>query len=507
MKRVVLCVLDGWGESTSSQGNAIALARTPVWDSLRSHYPTTHLEASGVAVGLPVGQMGNSEVGHMTLGLGRIVLQDLPRIDSAIDTGSFLEDPQFVRFVQQVKQGTKRCHILGLLSSGGVHSHIRHIQAFSKAFVKQGLEVCIHAFLDGRDTSPHSGFGFVKEFIQDMTKFPQVRLVTLGGRYYGMDRDHHWDRVSKAFEAIIEGNAPSMPDPAMLIQDYYRQGITDEFIPPHRHEDYHGFEDGDGLFVANFRADRVRQLLSALLLPNFSEFKRSRSLHLSASLGLGTYTQELIPYIPSLFPKQDISESLGEVISQAQGKQLRLAETEKYPHVTFFFNGGREDPFPGEDRILIPSPRVKTYDLCPEMSAETITDKAIEAISNDKYSLIVMNYANPDMVGHTGVQPAILKAIEKIDNCLGRLVKAVKQVPNTILLITADHGNAELMESEGSVNTAHTTNPVPLILVNGTEGIYPGSLADVAPTILDLLGLPIPAVMQGHSLLQGGHHV
>lgn len=497
MKCVVLCILDGWGESDVSSNNGIACAQTPVWDDLKKRYPTTQLQAAGLSVGLPEGQMGNSEVGHMTLGLGRVVLQDLPRIDQGIETHDFQEVPQFVDFIRRLDHGTKRCHLLGLLSPGGVHSHTRHMLTFAKVLASYGFEVCVHAFLDGRDTAPHSGLGFVQDFLVEISDYPSIHLSTLGGRYYGMDRDGHWDRIEKAIAVIAMGEGPCMGDPTTLLQDSYRRGVTDEFIPPHRHMDYHGFCEGDGLLMANFRSDRVRQILSAILLPDFSAFKRSRFVRLSAALGLGTYTQELLPYIPSLFPKQSVDNSLGEIISRANLKQLRLAETEKYPHVTFFFNGGQEAPFPGEDRILISSPAVETYDLCPEMSAEEITDKAIESIHSRAYALIVMNYANPDMVGHTGVKPAILKAIETTDHCLGRLVASVKQT-DTILLITADHGNAEQMDI-----TAHTTNPVPLIIVNGPKNVCSGTLADIAPTILDLMGVPVPEGMRGRSLWEG----
>lgn len=504
-KRVVLCILDGWGESREASNNGIACAHTPVWLSLRQHYPTSQLEASGQAVGLPEGQMGNSEVGHMTLGLGRVILQDLPRIDKAIDQSQLPTNKTLQEFIHKVKQGTGRCHLLGLLSPGGVHAHQRHILAFAKIFAEAGIKVLVHAFLDGRDTPPQSAQIYFKDFLKSIASHPNIQLATLGGRYYGMDRDNRWDRTEKAYRVLVEGQAPPASDLLALIKTSYDQGITDEFITPHQCAGYQGMCDGDGLFMANFRADRARQILLALLRPEFTHFSRPQPIRFAATLGLTPYSDELNAFIPPLFERQAVIQSLGELIAQREQKQLRIAETEKYAHVTFFFNGGQEIPFLGEDRLLIPSPTVSTYDLAPEMSALPLTEKAIAAIESQQYELIVLNYANTDMVGHTGVVDAILKSIQTVDSCLGQLVTAVHKTGAT-LIITADHGNVEQLFDQATEqpHTAHTCNPVPFIVINAPSvHLRPhGTLADVAPTILDLMEIPIPAVMSGQSLVE-----
>jgi len=510
----ILCILDGWGIAPSSKNNGISSAYTPTWDHFMQTYPHAQLQASELFVGLPSGQMGNSEVGHMTMGAGRIILQDLPRIDLSLDrqtttTGKdekLTSNPKFTDFIESLKKTKGDCHVMGLLSPGGVHSHQSHMEAIVNLLTQADIPLHIHAILDGRDTPPQSAYDYVKEFIAN-TNHP---LSTIGGRYYAMDRDNRWDRIEKAYQTIISGEGPHTDDPLALLKDHYKQGGGDEFILPHAIGDYKGMQDDDGLFMVNFRADRVRQILGAFLMPSFTAFDRGHPISFGATLGMGEYATELTPLIPPLFPKEAMTAPLGAIVSAAGLKQLRIAETEKYAHVTFFLNGGREDVFPGEERILIPSPDIPTYDLKPEMSAEQLTDKVVEIVTSHeashKYALIVINFANTDMVGHTGVQAAILKAVETIDHCLSRLEEAATE-GGYALLITADHGNVEQMidETTGIAHTAHTCNPVPIVLVNGPEtvsGLADGQLSDIAPTILDLLGLPIPSDMTGTSLLR-----
>ncbi len=513
----ILCILDGWGIAPSSKNNGISRAYTPTWDHLMQTCPHAQLQASELFVGLPPGQMGNSEVGHMTMGAGRIILQDLPRIDISLrdeatkmgQDEKLISNPKFVNFINALKKTGGACHVIGLLSPGGVHSHQSHMEAIVRFLTQAAIPVHVHAILDGRDTPPQSAHDYVKEFLAN-TNHP---LSTIGGRYYAMDRDKRWDRIDKAYQSIVFGQGPHAQDPLALLKDQYKQGTGDEFILPHPIGDYAGIKDGDGLFMVNFRADRVRQILSALLMPDFAAFDRGHPVSFGATLGMGEYATELTPLIPPLFPKEKMTAPLGAVVSAAGLKQLRIAETEKYAHVTFFLNGGREEIFPGEDRILIPSPDVATYDLKPEMSAEQLTDKVVEIVTSQqahhKYALIVINYANTDMVGHTGIQEAIVKAVETIDHCLSRLEDAVKE-GGYALIITADHGNVEQMIDEvtGVTHTAHTCNPVPVVLINGPKTVSEladGQLCDLAPTILDLLGLPIPSDMTGKSLLRGGN--
>lgn len=501
-QKVILCILDGWGISTDPRYNGISMAHPPVWSHLIKDYPHTQLQASELFVGLPDGQMGNSEVGHMTIGSGRILMQDLPRIDQAIAKNLIPSMPEFQTFLDKAKTSpTKVIHLLGLLSSGGIHSHQNHILYLAHCFANEGFQVKLHAFLDGRDTPPKAALTILKDILPTLP--PHVQLASMMGRYYGMDRDKRWDRIELAYRAIVDGDATHSEDFLGTIEDLYEQGITDEFIQPYIHPTYKGMEDGDSLVMANFRADRVRQILSALLQPQFEDFSRDKVVKFQATLGMMDYSEALCPLIPPLFTKQSIANTLGEVIAQHGMKQLRVAETEKYAHVTFFFNGGRELLFPGEDRKLVPSPQVATYDLQPEMSAAELTDYVTQQLSTNKYDLIVLNYANPDMVGHTGVVPAILKAIETIDNCLGKLEKAAKE-NGYALLITADHGNVEQMVDyvTGQPHTAHTTNPVPFIAVNvDTPKIHHGTLQDIAPTVLKIIGLPQPVEMTGKSLL------
>ncbi|MBM3633080.1 MAG: 2,3-bisphosphoglycerate-independent phosphoglycerate mutase [Alphaproteobacteria bacterium] len=509
----ILCILDGWGIAPVSQINGITAAYTPAWNYILNTYPHAELQASELYVGLPPGQMGNSEVGHMTIGAGRVVLQDLPRIDQSLQNGTLESNPQFLEFISQLKKTGGTCHLLGLLSPGGVHSHQSHIESIVHLLFKHKIPVNIHAILDGRDTPPQSAYTYLQEFFAKTNH----TLSTIGGRYYAMDRDKRWDRIEKAYRCLTFGEGPRTQDPLALLKDLYNQGIGDEFIHPHCVNDYAGIMDGDGLFMLNFRADRVRQILSALLLPNFKDFDRGTPPRFSATLAMGDYAAELTPFIPALFPKEQATSPLGAVVAAAGLNQLRIAETEKYAHVTFFLNGGREEVFPGEDRVMIPSPDVATYDLKPEMSAKEVTDKVVEAITtkcaDHPYSLIVINYANTDMVGHTGIQEAIVKAVETIDHCLSRLEVAAKDA-GYALIITADHGNVEQMinETTGEVHTAHTCNPVPFVLINGPKSITHvanGQLSDIAPTILTLLDLPIPEDMTGKSLLKerAGHDV
>ena len=500
---VVLCILDGWGYRPEREDNAIALANTPTWDGLLADSPHALLGTSGLEVGLPAGQMGNSEVGHMNLGAGRVVMQDLPRIDQAVADGSLAANPRLQAFIAALRASGGTAHLLGLLSPGGVHAHQDHMAALARILAAAGLPVRVHAFLDGRDTPPASARGFVARFAADIAA-SGARIATLCGRYYAMDRDKRWDRVSLAWQAMVEGKGEPAADADAAIAASYAAGKTDEFVLPAVLEGYAGMRDGDGLLMANFRADRAREILTSLVDPAFDGFARPRLPAFAARLGMAEYSTALAPFFPALFPPESLSRILGEVVSEAGLRQLRIAETEKYAHVTFFFNGGREQVYPGEDRILIDSPKVATYDLQPEMSAPAVTDKLTAAVRSGTYDLVVVNYANGDMVGHTGILPAAIKAAETIDACLTRLVAAVRDAGGS-LLITADHGNAELMRDPetGEPYTAHTIGRVPVVLVGGPAGtgLKDGRLADVAPTLLALLGMPQPAEMTGHSLL------
>ena len=502
---VVLCVLDGWGERAERADNAIALAATPNFDRLRASCPNSLLRTDGVDVGLPAGQMGNSEVGHLNLGAGRIVNQEIRRIEAAIEDGSLAGNPDLNRLIAGLNETGGTCHLLGLLSPGGVHSHQDHMAALSRLLGAGGVKVAVHGFLDGRDTPPRSALGFVDRFLADVKGLARVRIATIGGRFHGMDRDQRWERTEAAYDTMVSATGARAATAREAIERAYAANTTDEFVPPTAIGDYAGMKDGDAILCANFRADRVRQCLAALLDPAFAGFARKRVVGFKAALGLVEYSLHLARFMTALFPPQSLDELLGGVIAAAGLKQLRIAETEKYAHVTYFFNGGIEAPFAGEERVLIPSPRVATYDLAPEMSADEVTHKLIAAIANETYGFILVNYANPDMVGHTGMLPAAIKAIEAVDRCLGRLEAAVKQAGG-VLLITADHGNAETMTDPetGEPHTAHTLNMVPAILVNAPAGVSTienGRLADVAPTLLDLMNLPKPAPMTGRSLL------
>ncbi|HUC63377.1 MAG TPA: 2,3-bisphosphoglycerate-independent phosphoglycerate mutase [Alphaproteobacteria bacterium] len=502
---VVLAVLDGWGHREECADNAVCQATLPVWTRLMTECPHALLDASAHEVGLPEGQMGNSEVGHMNLGAGRIVLQDLPRIDEAIKSGALARNPKLADFIAKLNASKGRAHLLGLLSPGGVHSHQDHLASLARLLGEAGVPVAVHGFLDGRDTPPRSALGFVAEFERAIAGLANVSLGTLGGRYYAMDRDKRWARVELAYDALVAGMGEHAADARAAIEAGYARGENDEFLKPTILDAYAGIADGDGILMANFRADRARQILASLLDPAFDGFARKRVVRFAAALGMVSYSEALDKFMPALFPPQDLSGTLGEIVARAGLKQLRIAETEKYAHVTFFFNGGEEKPYPGEERILVPSPQVATYDLKPEMSADEVTDKLVAAIASGKFDLIVVNYANGDMVGHTGILAAAIKAAETIDRCLGRLSEAVARAGGA-LLITADHGNLEEMRDpkSGQPQTAHSMNPVPLVLVNApawVAGLRSGRLADVAPTILALMNLPQPPLMTGRTLL------
>ncbi len=510
IRPVVLCIMDGWGYSDDSEQNAVAIANTPNWDRFLKEVPGALLEASAESVGLPAGQMGNSEVGHMNLGAGRVVMQDLPRIDQAVSDGSLAANKTLGRFVDSLKKSGGRCHLMGLMSPGGVHSMQQHMAALARAVASSGVEVIVHSMLDGRDTPPSSAAGYLADFVESTKDIPRLTFGVVTGRYYAMDRDKRWDRVEKAYRALVDAETEgrSGSDPVTIVKASYAEKRTDEFVLPTVVDGYDGMRDGDGFLMANFRADRAREILTALVDPAFDGFERSRRIAFGALAGMVEYSQDLNPFFPALFPSLELTNVLGEVVANAGRTQLRIAETEKYAHVTFFLNGGREDVFEGEDRIMVPSPKVATYDLQPEMSAPEVTDKVVEAVGSGKYDLVVINFANGDMVGHTGFLDAAVKAVETVDTGIGRLAEAVKKA-NGSLIITADHGNCELMRDPetGEPHTAHTTNKVPVLLVNGPDwarDLKDGMLADVAPTILQLMGLPQPVEMTGRSLIAEG---
>lgn len=507
---VVLVILDGWGYRQSSTGNAIAAAHTPVMDSLWDSYPHTLIQASGRAVGLPDGQMGNSEVGHLNLGAGRVVPQELVRISDAVDDGSLLQNPALVDVCRQVQQSQGKLHLIGLCSTGGVHSHLDHLRGLLLLAREQNIQdVCIHVITDGRDTQPMDGLGVLRTITGWIKELGIGRIATLGGRYFSMDRDQRWDRIEKAYRVLTEDGPGQGRSPLELLQASYDAGITDEFVEPVRVAPG-AITGSDGVIFFNFRPDRARQLTQVFADPDFAKFERTQPL----PSAFATFTQ----YDPSFavrvaFAPPTFNGILGEVIANHGLCQFRTAETEKYAHVTYFFNGGLEDPFPGEDRHMVPSPMVATYDRKPSMSANSVTDDAIAAIRKGIYALVVINYANPDMVGHTGRMEATIEAIETVDRCLGRLLGSISEMGGTAI-ITADHGNAEYMfDEQGNPWTAHTTNDVPLIFVEG-EGrkVYGhgadvqlrtnGCLADVAPTILEVLQLSQPAAMTGRSLIE-----
>jgi 2,3-bisphosphoglycerate-independent phosphoglycerate mutase len=500
---VVLCILDGWGYREDCEDNAICQARTPVLNTLMQRAPHALLDASEHEVGLPDGQMGNSEVGHMNIGAGRVVVQDLPRIDAAIEQGELSGLPAFKEFVRRLRKSGGRAHLMGLMSPGGVHSHQRQIAALACALDEAGIQVAVHAFLDGRDTPPRSALDYLSAF---QSAAPAAQIATVSGRYYAMDRDKRWDRVALAYRALAEGEGEGYEDALQAVEKSYQGERDDEFVKPCVIGDYSGMAEGDGLLMANFRADRAREILLALLDPGFEHFERGRTVAFAAALGMVEYSEELNAFLDTLFPPLELSDTLGEVVAKAGLHQLRIAETEKYAHVTFFLNGGREALFEGEERILVPSPKVATYDLQPEMAAPEVTDKLVEAIASGRFDLIVCNYANGDMVGHSGKLAAAIAAAETVDHCIGRLLEAIEAAGGAIL-ITADHGNAEMMRDPktGQAHTAHTMNPVPVILAGAKaedRSLADGRLADIAPTLLELMGLAQPEAMTGRSLLR-----
>ncbi|MFJ7006374.1 2,3-bisphosphoglycerate-independent phosphoglycerate mutase [Pseudomonas putida] len=503
-KPLVLIILDGFGHSDIPEHNAIFAANTPVYDRLRATRPHGLISGSGMDVGLPDGQMGNSEVGHMNLGAGRVVYQDFTRVTKAIRDGEFFENPVLTGAVDQATSAGKAVHILGLLSDGGVHSHQDHLVAMAELAAQRGAEkIYLHAFLDGRDTPPRSAQSSIELLDGTFAKLGKGRIATLIGRYFAMDRDNRWDRVSAAYNLIVDSAAEYTADTAQAgLEAAYARDESDEFVKATRIGEAVKVEDGDAVIFMNFRADRARELSRAFVETDFNEFPRARLPKLAAYIGLTQYSAK-IP-APAAFAPSSLNNVLGEYLAKNGKTQLRIAETEKYAHVTFFFSGGREEPFEGEERILIPSPKVATYDLQPEMNAPQVTDRIVEAIEQQRYDVIVVNYANGDMVGHTGVFEAAVKAVEALDTCVGRIVEALEKVDGEAL-ITADHGNVEQMEDEctGQAHTAHTTEPVPFIYVGKRnvkvrEG---GVLADVAPTMLKLLGLEKPVEMTGTSIL------
>ena len=505
---IVLCILDGFGWRPETADNAVALAFAPNWKRLFAQGPRAFLKTSGPAVGLPEGQMGNSEVGHMNIGSGRVLVQDLDRIGNAVLDGGLAKNAVLQNLIAKAKAAGSALHLLGLVSPGGVHSHQDHVAAVAKIAASAGLKVWIHAFLDGRDVPPKSAREYVAALEAALKDAPGAKIATIGGRFFGMDRDKRWERVVKAYDAMVDAKAPRVAKADDAIVAAYAEGVTDEFVEPAIVGDYPGMKDGDAVMMANFRADRARQIMLALLDAGFDGFPRARRVSFSAAAGMSEYSKEIAALMPSLFPPQDVPDSLGDVLARTGLKQLRLAETEKYAHVTFFFNGGRETVFEGEDRILVPSPKVKTYDLQPEMSAPEVTEKLTHAIASGKYDVIVVNYANADQVGHSGRLDAAIKSVEAVDVCLGQVLAAV-EAAGGVMFVTADHGNVEIMRDPvtGEPHTAHTTLDVPFLLANARAlgpgvTLSDGRLADIAPTILELLGLPVPKAMTGKSVLR-----
>ena len=509
----MLIILDGWGYGEQSDTNAVHMARTPNMDHWMSSCPFTTLEAHNGAVGLPEGQMGNSEVGHLNIGAGRTVYQDFTRINRAIESKEFFASPVLNNTMEQVLTNQSALHLLGLVSDGGVHSHLDHLVALVEMAAAKGLDrVYIHAFMDGRDTPPQSGGDYIRHLQRELDRIGTGRIATITGRYYAMDRDNRWQRVEKAWQALVEGNGLYVaPDPGQAVEDAYERGETDEFINPLVLTDSDGrptalIRDRDSVLFFNFRADRARELSQAFIDPNFTGFPRPKRPALAEYVTFTQYDKHFD--LPVVFPPLSLTGILGEEISRHGLHQLRIAETEKYAHVTYFFNGGREEPFDLENRVLIPSPAdIATYDLKPEMSAYAVTDKLLEELQQNNYSLVVLNFANGDMVGHTGIMEAAVAACEAVDQCLGRLVSEFT-ANNGIVIITADHGNAEIMHNPETMGpfTAHSSNPVPFILIGDRflhRKLRPGgALRDIAPTILAIMDLEPPPEMDGESLLQ-----
>ena len=502
MKKAIFIIMDGYGIAPAAPGNAISQAKKPNLDKLFAENPYTLLQASGLDVGLPEGQMGNSEVGHTNIGAGRVVFQILPKITQEIETGKFFQNPVYIKAMDDAKQNGKALHILGLLSTGGVHSHLKHIFGILDMAKERGLEkVYVHCFLDGRDVPPRSGAGFMAQLQEKCEELGNAKIATVQGRFWGMDRDKRWDRVEAGYNAIVCGEGVQDPDAVHAIEASYAEDVTDEFVKPTVVCPEGVINEGDSVIFMNFRPDRAREITWALNLPDFDGFARKKTVYPLSYVCTAQYDESLT--LPIAYPPEVIEDTIGDLISAKGLKQFRVAETEKYAHVTFFFNGGVEKQAEGEDRCLVPSPKeFATYDLVPQMSAEKVCDKVVEAIASDEYALIVCNFANCDMVGHTGVMDAAVQAVETVDACMGRIIAEVEKHPDDVLLVTADHGNADVMFDEtGKVNTAHTTNPVPFcVTVKGAQ-LKPGRLADIAPTILHIMGLEQPAAMTGENLL------
>ena len=503
-KPVVLCILDGWGIRAETEGNAVALADTPAFDRIMASCPNARLVTHGPDVGLPSGQMGNSEVGHTNIGAGRVVAMDLGQIDLAIEDRSFFSNAAISAFIETMKASGGTAHLMGVISDGGVHGHIDHVIAACEMIAGAGVPVALHAVTDGRDVAPKSADGFAAEL---QKRLPDgARVVTLTGRYFAMDRDNRWDRVERAYRAMIGGQGGTAASAADAVAAAYERDETDEFIRPTVIGDYAGARDGDGFFCLNFRADRAREILLAVGEDDFDGFDRGPRPHWEAILGMVDYSKTHDAFMAAAYPKRPVANTIGAWVASKGLTQFRLAETEKYPHVTFFLNGGKEVPEEGEDRHMAPSPKVATYDLQPEMSAPEVSDRLVEAIGRG-YDLIVVNYANPDMVGHTGDLSAAIAAVEEVDRGLARAAIALEEAGGA-MIVTADHGNCEMMidPETGGPHTAHTTNPVPVALVGGPAGVTlrNGRLADLAPTLLDLMGLDLPPEMTGRTLIERG---
>ena len=504
---VMLMILDGFGINEKTDGNAVKLAKTPNIDKLMKKYPNTIMYTSGLKVGLPDGQMGNSEVGHTNIGAGRIVYQELTKITKSIEDGDFFAIPEFIEAIENCKKHNSKLHILGLLSDGGVHSHIRHLYGLLEMAKRRDFEdVYVHCFLDGRDTPLASAEGYITQLEEKMKEKKVGKIASISGRYYAMDRDKRWDRVKKCYDALVRGEGNKATSATIAIEDSYQKEVFDEFVEPtvivNNDTPIATIGENDSVIFFNFRPDRAREITRAIVDPDFDGFETEK---INTYFVCFTNYDETMPNVKIAFKKEPLVNTFGEVVSKNGLKQLRIAETEKYAHVTFFFNGGEEKQYPGEDRILVPSPKVATYDLQPEMSAPIVTEKVVEAINEDKYNAIILNFANPDMVGHTGSLPAAIKAVETIDECVQKVVDAMLAHNGTIL-ITADHGNCEQMidYKTGEPHTAHTTNPVPLILVTNDETlkVKSGKLADLAPTMLEILGIEKPEEMTGESILE-----
>ena len=498
-----LIIMDGFGLCSEEKGNAIRNARTPFLDKVFSTCPGCQLSASGLDVGLPEGQMGNSEVGHTNIGAGRVVFQDLPRITKAVQDGTFFENEAYCEAMDDCKERGTALHLMGLLSDGGVHSHITHVFALLEMAKRRGVsKVYVHCFLDGRDVPPSSGKGYVAQLVEKCKEIGIGQIATVMGRFYAMDRDKRWERLQRAYDAIANGEAPFEADPVEAVQKSYDAGVTDEFVEPVVCTEKATVNEGDSVIFFNFRPDRAREITRCFVDPAFTDVERKKGYY-PVTYVCTTEYDATMPNVSVAFPHKELHNIFGEYISQLGLTQLRIAETEKYAHVTFFFNGGAEQVFPGEDRVLIPSPKVATYDLKPDMSAHEVADEAVKRIESGNYDVIILNFANCDMVGHTGVYEAARLAVETVDECVGQVVEATSKMGG-ISLITADHGNADrMLESDGTTPyTAHTTNPVPFYIVGADVKLRNGKLADIAPTMLDLMGLEKPAEMDGTTLIE-----